>query len=553
MEKVSRRRFLFGAAAVTAGAAVAPLAVGCSSQAKTESGNETTSGGRWSWSLAPQAIDDSKIGETISCEILICGYGSAGVPAATYAAANGADVVVLTAGNAVEALGQECAVFNSPLDGEYGASYDPTYWMKRLVMEGLGAIDMPATGVIYERSGDAMHWLTEHVKDEMPYVVGTDRAGDGINDASHDESAMYTHLSYTWPAPDVEDATSARYKGFPMFLNAAAKRAEQDGARVLFSTPLEQLVQDESGAVIGGIGKNKDGEYVKVLASKGVVLATGDFHQDEEMLECFCPDMCGDLFSRNPNGNCLGGGHKAAYWAGAYLNPAGSYKLGLSWPHNHESSEFPPQAWSNIPYLRVNKNGKRYTCEQLASHGTYGTAPICLADARQPGSIGYQILDSKYGELIDPAKFEAEVARDAIYVADTLEELAEIIEVDVDGLLETVKRYNELCEKGIDEDCGVDAKFLASTSVTNPPFYCMHHPVYKQNVGGGLSTNEYQQVYDANQQVIPGLYAAGLIRSGWSGHFYARSGFTGTSKMTAMVGGMICVKNILGTEAESFS
>lgn len=554
---ISRRGFLVGAGVAAAAGMVAcsPASQSSGSEPSGEKAEQNT--GRWSWSAAPGVVSETEISETIDCDVLICGYGSAGVPAALYATLMGANTVVMTAGSVPEAVGQECAVFNSPLDGENGVSYNPAYWKKRLVMEGLGAIDMPATGTVFDRSGDALNWFAETMNEEMPFSISAERQSDGVNDSAHDENPETAHLSYYWLDPDEENATNARYRGFPMVLQAADQKIQEAGARVLFSTPLQQLVKNDEGSVIGAIGKDADGAYVKVLASKGVLLATGDFNQDEEMLECFCPDMCGDLFSRNPYGNALGGGHKAAFWAGASLAPAGSYKLGLCPPHDHESSkQFPPSRWSNIPFLRVNANGMRYTCEELAKHSTYGTAPICLADCRQPGHTAYQILDSKYktSELIDDVeKFDDYLSQGLIYTGNTIEELADAVGIDAAGLTDTVKRYNELCEKGIDEDCGVDAKYLASTSITEAPFFCMVRPVYKQNVAGGVSTDAFQRVYDEKQHVIPGLYAAGLIRNGAAGHFYPRSGFTGTSKMYAMAGGMICVKHMIGTWETSFT
>ena len=59
---------------------------------------------------------------------------------------------------------------------------------------------------------------------------------------------------------------------------------------MLYKTPAEQLLTDESGRIIGAVGKRREtGEYVRVLASKGVLMATGDITCDQEMLECFCP------------------------------------------------------------------------------------------------------------------------------------------------------------------------------------------------------------------------------------------------------------------------
>lgn len=552
----TRRGFLTGAGIAAAGLVSTSL-VGCQqaqplSSTSEKNGQETSDSGRWSWSTPPDEISENDITETIDCEILVCGYGSAGVPAAVYAAAQGANTVVLTAGNVPEAEGAYCGVYNSKHDAEFDIEYDPAYWKRRLVMEGVGAVEMPTTGMIYDRSGDAVDWFAEYMNEKWPYYTTSEatqgEGGDGIHDGMN---VIGDHVIYCWPDRSETNPTLANYHGFPKLLEQAHEQAVFDGARVFFSTPLERLITNEEGNVTGAYGKKEDGTYVKVNASKGVLLATGDFHQNEEMLECFCPEMCGDLVSRNPYGNAQGGGHKAAYWAGAHLD-AGSYMFGLCWPHDFLNEKFPPQAWALVPYLRVNIKGQRYTNEELGSHEQYSTSPLCLADARQPDHTGYQILDSKYGELLDAAAFDQFVERGIIHKGETLQELAEVVGVDANILEETVARYNELCEKGSDDDCGVDSKWLASTSITEPPFYCMDHPVYKQSVSGGVRTDQFMRVYRDDRTIINGLYAAGNIRSGACGPHYSWTGFGGTNKMNAMAGGMLAIKHMLGTWEEKF-
>ena len=550
--KISRRSFVGGTAALAGTAAMAAAAEASASEASSQ--DDVAQGkGRWSWSVKPAPIDDAAVDETVDCEILVCGYGSAGVPATVYAAAMGADVVTITAGDGPEAEGAYCAAYNSPLDEEYGIpAYDAAYWKRRLVMEGVGAVEMPADGPIYDRSGDAMNWFAEYLSDAWPYSILSDMAnggGDGIHNNAGDPD--HGHVIYIWPDTSYENATIANYMGFPQLLAAADKRAQEDGARILFSTPLRQLITDGEGNVTGAFAQKADGGYVRINASKGVLLATGDFHQNDEMLECFAPEMCGDLHSRNPYGFAQGDGHKAALWAGAHLD-AGSYGFGLCWPHDFEYTQYAPQAWSNVPYLRVNSKGERYVNEELATHELYSTSPLCLADCRQPGHIGFQILDSKYGNLLDAELFERCVENGVVYKADTLEELADQVGIDREGLLATVARYNELCANGYDEDAGVNAEYLPNTSVTEAPFYCLPHEVQKQAVMGGVRTNEREQVYSADHEVMGGLYAAGLIRSGFCGPHYSWSGFTGSNKMNAMVGGMLAVKAILGTWDEEF-
>ena len=266
--------------------------------------------------------------------------------------------------------------------------------------------------------------------------------------------------------------------------------------------------------------------------------------------------MRGDLFSRNPYGTAQGDGMKMAWWVGAGQD-TGPFNIGLCWPHDFTFAENSPSRWGSLPWLRVNIAGERYTNETIGSHEWYSTSPMCLMDVKQPGHTGYQICDSKFGEILEGdeseiAIFNDCVERGVIYSADTLEELADKVGfTNKDRFLETVQRYNEVCDLGSDVDFGIPAEYLPHTSVTNPPFYCMHRVVYKQWTDGGVNTNRFGQILDAEHEPIEGLYAAGNIRSGLVGTHYLWKSF-GSNKLNAVTGGMLCVKHMLGTWDEQF-
>ena len=101
-----------------------------------------------------------------------------------------------------------------------------------------------------------------------------------------------------------------------------------------------------------------------------------------------------------------------------------------------------------------------------------------------------------------------EVTEAATAVCDTLEELAEQLGIDPDGLKATVERYNELAEQGRDDDFGKRADRLYP--IVEPPFYgtkmegafafCMTH---------GVLADAGCHALDEDRNIIPGLYVAG--------------------------------------------
>lgn len=555
MKSMSRRGFLAGAGMMAAAAGLA----GCAPQSPEASSNEglaetstTNQDARWSWSVVPEPPSADEISEEVDCEILVIGLGSAGVPATVYAAAMGADVVAVTASATPEGEGAYIGAYNSKYNEQYGIKYDPAELRSEYAYWGFGSNNGDVTGTIWDRSGNAVDWFAEYCNDVWKFECGPDSV---INEGIHIRDTA-THMVYVFPDPDEEQAQERVYSGFPKFLQAACDKAETKGARIFYSTPARQLIREDGGRVTGAYAQKEDGTYLKVNASLGIVLATGDFHQNDEMLEAWLPLMRGDLQTRNPYGTAQGDGQKMAWWVGA-AQDSGPFNIGLCWPHDFTFAQNSPSRWGSLPWLRVNIAGYRYTNETIGSHEWYSTSPMCMIDVKQPGHTGYQICDSKFGKMLkddesEIAIFNDCVERGVIWQADTIEELAEKVGfTDPERLVETVKRYNEVCASGSDTDFGVPSEYLAYSSVVEPPFYCMHREVLKQWTDGGVNTNRYGQVLDAECEPIEGLYAAGNIRSGLCGTHYLWKSF-GSNKLNATTGGMLCVKHMLGTWDEEF-
>ena len=118
-----------------------------------------------------------------------------------------------------------------------------------------------------------------------------------------------------------------------------------------------------------------------------------------------------------------------------------------------------------------------------------------------------------------------------VYQADTLEELAELIDVDPATFTATIERYNEMCEKGVDEDFMKSSEYLIP--VKNPPFYAFNEKwVFVCSIAG-VHTNDKFQVLNADHEVIPGLFAAGNTVGRRFGYAYESSGMSNSQAMVA--------------------
>ncbi|WP_172136450.1 FAD-binding protein [Adlercreutzia sp. ZJ473] len=130
-----------------------------------------------------------------------------------------------------------------------------------------------------------------------------------------------------------------------------------------------------------------------------------------------------------------------------------------------------------------------------------------------------------------------------IQQADTIEELAEKLLMPADALKATVDRYNELCEKGEDEDFGKESKDMLA--LTTPPFCGAYFGGHVLCTIDGLQIDEHGRVLTAEQDPIPGLYAVGNC----SGSIYNGSYpelFIGNANGRTITFGRHAVRHILG-------
>ncbi|MBV7503664.1 flavocytochrome c [Bacillus sp. sid0103] len=309
--------------------------------------------------------------------------------------------------------------------------------------------------------------------------------------------------------------------------------------KILFNAPARRLFKNKEGW-IDRVLYEVDGKELFVQATKGIVIASGGFAKSEGLLEEFAPQLKGAL-RIGGRGN-HGDGIRMACEHGAWLKDLpylnGTYGF-------HPSAAGPVKSQGLAFYkgaIMVNQFGKRFVNESI-SYKLLGKAAF-----EQPDCVTFQVWDQTVmGKSVhdDPLyDFELLKRRRLLYQADTLEELADCIDVPLEVLEETISTYNQGVQDGIDPDFGrktLTHNYGKPTPIEKAPFYAFESTVAMLGTYAGVSVNSAAQVVNSFGEPILGLYAAGEVTGGFHGAGY----MTGSSLGKCAVFGRIAVQEAL--------
>lgn len=506
---ISRRTMLKATGILGGGAAFAALA-GCASQPMTQSSDAGETKSNWLGEAPVVTKDDCE--NSYESDVVVIGSAVAGAMAALAAQDEGASVTILEKWSSYHYGGYGAAFVNSKYQLDHGMpEYDPQEILTDINRCLCYRCDASMWASWAFHSGEILDWLYEKVLKDSGIII-TCKAF-GFEDREKEISPFYDTV--------VEIGDPANGDSYREFVGVLHDYLKGVGVGFKFETPAIKLDTDANGKVIGVIAQNKDGAYEYYAANKGVVVCTGGFGHDETMLdEFFSPRIARFLKDQNWYNGVMqadtapeipldtGDGHRMLCWVGAQMEEK-----------THSYNSWPISPLCGVPLLMVNQRGHRFLNEATSFLN------IAHVVAEQPGDdLAYwKILDqaSLDGEL--PSSFNAVLPKGAVEVestsvsADTLEELAELIEVDPDVLVATVDRYNTMCDSGNDTDYGKLAKYLLP--VKTPPFHAVREALVAAVTMGGVKCNGDMQVLDENGNPIPGVYAAGNTvgrRFGWS-------------------------------------
>lgn len=336
---------------------------------------------------------------------------------------------------------------------------------------------------------------------------------------------------------------------------------EEDSIRFVWNAQATKLLESD-GQVTGIVVRHLREDTEEELKADAVVLATGGFQSNLEMVREFWPQdiTFPERILAGSGRNSIGLGHRMAQSVGGDLvkmDHQWNYFTGIPDPRK------PNSQWglsaANMFGILVNPDGKRFAS---LHNWAKEVMPPMLRQKRV--TVWFVFDEATRPEFVvsgtdwaDFKKVERLILNNPQLVkkADTIEELARKSKLPAENLNATIKRYNELVELGRDLDFhrfGPDKTEYnnrASPKLDSPPYYAMQAWPLTRKSMGGVAIDRGCRVLDKKKQPIPGLYAVGEL-TGLAG-INGKAALEGTFLGPCIVTGRVAARTILGTGAET--
>lgn len=449
--------------------------------------------------------------QELGTDVVVVGGGLAGMCAATEAADRGADVVLLerqpTLGGSTVLSGGFVALADTPMQRRRGITDSADLLFDDLRTVGEERNDQRLVRRYADSQALLYDWLTSR---GVTFDAVELSAGQSVARSHHTDT--------------------------PTLIRTLAERAAAAGVTVTTDAAALRLLRAEGNGRVEGVLASMDGVETRVMARRGVVLASGGFCRGDEMLETFAPRQARAL--RIGGAGNTGTGLRMAWALGADMRDMG-YVKGTFGTHPSATSDRHEILLAfYLGAIIVNREGQRFVDESM-SYKTLGDACLDQTDA-----LCYQVFDQTVMDASSPGvplfDLEALRRRGLVVTADTWADLGSAIDVDGATLGESVARYNRAVAAGVDADFGRDGLCHHAgelVPLTRPPFYAFPSTTAMLATYCGLCITPETEVLDVFGDVIEGLYAAGEITGGLHGTAYMTGSSLGKSAVFGRIAG----------------
>ena len=414
-------------------------------------------------------------------DVVVVGAGGAGLSAAIEAYDAGAKVIVLekmeiAGGNTNRASGGMNASETS-VEKENGVEDSNDLFYEDTMKGGYEKNDPALVRYLVDHSAEAIDWLKS---------LGVNLTGLSI---SGGQSAKRTHTP--------EDGSAVG--GY--LVEHLVENLDDRGVEIVYNTKADAFITDADGKVTGVTAETEDGTVT--YHAKSVVLATGGFGANEEMFTKYRPELEGYVTTNHAG--ATGDGIVMAEKIGAELVDIDQIQIHPT--VEQSTAELISESVRGSGAILLNQKGERFTNEMLT---------------RDVVSANINALDEKYAYVFfdnqlrtSKKAIDKYVNKGIVTQADTLEELADELGMDIDALKKSIEDYNAVVrgEKAdsLGRETGLEMEF------NEAPYYAIKVAPGVHHTMGGVKINTNTEVINTDENVIEGLYAAGEVTGGVHG------------------------------------
>ena len=424
--------------------------------------------------------------KTNNYDVVVIGAGGAGFSAAITAKNAGANVVLLekmpaVGGNSLIS-GAEMNVARNWVQPKLGITDDsPELHAKDTFKGGDEKGDMKVINVMTHQALEAAKWCKDYLgvrfEDDNLFFFG-----------GHSRKRALIPVGHTGTE----------------FIAKFQAKADELGIPVITNMKAEELIKDKTGRVVGVKATMNGSEYT-FNAKGGVVLATGGFGANPEMVKKYNPKI-DERFKTTDAPGTTGEALYMAERAGAQLVNMGYIQTyPICDPISGVIELIADARFDGA--IMLNQEGKRFV-EELQRRDVLSEAIL-----NQTGRYCWVLWNDNIGKISNtvqehPTEYEAFTKQGVMATCDDLKCIADFTKIPFDQLQKTVKRVSDMAGKGNDKDFNHRAGLM---DMTQGKYYVIKAVPSTHHTMGGVRINEKAQALTADGKIIPGLWAAGEV------------------------------------------
>ncbi len=430
-----------------------------------------------------------------SADVLIIGYGIAGACAALEARRAGGDVLVVeraSAGGGSSALSSGLFYLGGGTEVQKAVGYDDDPEnMYRYMIASMGAEQADKVRRYCDDNVDHFNWLEAQgvpfERSYYPHKAVYILSSEGLMSTGNEKVWPYRDIAR--PVPRGHQVAMEGESPGAGAMTPLLARCEQEGVRASYDSIATALIRDEDGRIIG-CAVRQTGQTRYYQARRGVIVTTGGFGMNKDMLAEYFPDLPA---SAEPLGTPYTDGSGILLGLAAGADTQGMDGMIAT------AAIYPPQQL--IKGIIVNAFGQRFVAEDSYHGRTAGFT------SEQPGGRAYLIVDSEIFAYPENPYAKHQL----IDGFETVEEMEARLELPEGALVKTLATYNADCAAGKDSLFQKHPDWLKQ--LDQGPWAAFDisfdRSTYLYITLGGLKVSSDAQVLNPQGKVIPGFYAAG--------------------------------------------